>query len=188
MMIPTRFSVNLATGLALAAGFVLPTTAGALEVHKWANAQGLVHYSESPPPDAADMASMETFEVNSDYASPDESRDRYRAMLEVAKELEASRLANERARAEQEAREFEQWRQLMAIPPAYAGETYPIAYPFTSGFFHNPFFPQFRFSSDRFGGPILNRGTFVPDVKFRPFQGFNPAARAGAMGGVAFPH
>lgn len=184
---------NLMAGLTLAAGLLLPLTVGALEVHKWTDAQGVVHYSESPP-DSSDIASVEMFEVQSEYEAPAESsREKYRSLLEVAKELEKSRLAREEARAEREARAREQWQQVMA-PPAYAGVTagYPVGFAYSQGYYHNRFgypFGHFQgfggFSqSDRFG-PILNRGQFVPNVQFRPFQNYNPAARAQAIGGEA---
>jgi len=50
-------------GAALAAGMVLSMSANALEVYKWTDAQGVTHYSGSPPPEEADIASVETLEV-----------------------------------------------------------------------------------------------------------------------------
>lgn len=183
---------NLSMGLALVGSLMLPFTAAALEVHKWTDAQGVVHYSESPP-GSTDIASVETFEVQSEYKAPDQStEEKYRSLLEVADALEKSRLAREEARAEREARAREQWQQAMA--PAYAGAAagYPVGYAYSPGYYQNRFgFPFRHFGSfgrfsqfDRFG-PFLNRGQFVPDVQFRPFQNFNPAARARAIGGEA---
>ncbi len=184
MMIPTRLSINLAVSVALTAGFLLPGQAAAVEVYKWMDEQGIVHYSGSPPPEA--VTEFATLEFPNEYDAPSESENHHLAMLQVAKELEKSRLAREKIRAEQEALERQRSQRIMAIPPAYEDGAYYPLYPYATGFFHRPFFPHFKFfpHDPRLG--LINRGIFVPDVKFRPFQGFDPAARARTIGGEAF--
>lgn len=168
------------TGVVMALSAALPLTASALEVYKWTDEQGVVHYSGSPPPESVDMAALETFEVPSEYEAPAESKeDKARSLLKVAKELEESRLAREEARAEREAQARDQWQRMLA-PPAYtytggyaAAYFYPQSYYPGFGYPHFGRFPHFGqspFLHDPRMGPILNRGQFVPGVKFQPFQ------------------
>jgi hypothetical protein len=160
--------------------------ANALEVYKWVDAQGVTHYSDSPPPESVDMASAETLEVLSDYEAPAESKDNYRAILAVANDLERSRLARERIRAAEQSRA--QTQQFMGAPTYAGGYGYGAAFPFFSSpfAFHGPFFPHTGFFNRLQGPshPLLLRGNFVPDVRFRP-PFFSPSAIARARGGEA---
>lgn len=72
------------------------TSAGA-EIYKWVGPDGVTHYSEAAP--GTPSPPVETLEF-ADVASPPGSD--YRAVLEVARELEAGRLERERLRLEQQ--------------------------------------------------------------------------------------
>lgn len=170
----------------LAAGLALPVNLNALDVHRWVDEQGVAHYSGSPP-ESTDMATIETFKYNDSYQT---SEPNYQSILELAEELEQSRLARERLRA----REAAQARDLtpepvVVVPPYSGGAAYPITSPYyPSGYYHHrPFDNDFSYDDDDFpydNSSGLRRGSFVPGVKQRSFF-HNPAARARAMGGEA---
>lgn len=182
---------RLTVGLALAAALAGSPNLSALEVHKWIDERGVAHYSGSPP-ESADMAAIETFEYNDSYRT---SEPDYKSILELAKELEQSRLARERLRAREAAQASALTpAPIVGIPPYNGGVAYPITSPYyPSGFYDHHFgdadFPyddDFPYNdSFPYGNSSgLQRGSFVPGVKQSSFF-HNPAARANAMGGVA---
>ena len=75
------------------------------EVYKWIGADGVTYYSESQPdlPDAV----VEMLELLP-QAAPEPDAPGYRAALEVARDIEASRLQRERLRLERQKLRFEQ--------------------------------------------------------------------------------
>lgn len=191
MRISHRVIINLAVLLALFA-LALPFAASALEVYKWTDEHGVVHYSELRPRSAAaDLGSLETFKIDNQPASGDHSAGDYHTMLDVAKQLEQSRLARERIRAEQAARQAQR-TATTAITPGYAdGDAgYTMSYPRYGGYYR-PYYPHFPPHLPYLPRPYpyyghstlpMNRGMFVPDVKLR-VEPYNPAARARAEGG-----
>lgn len=70
-------------------------SAFALEIYRWTDADGVVHFSESPPDDPRIPVQTLLLEEHGDTASGD-----LKEVLDVADRLEASRLAREQARAE----------------------------------------------------------------------------------------
>lgn len=174
-------------GLALSAGLALPVGADALEVHKWLDGRGVMHYSESPPLDATDIASVETLQLNDEYKASASAKRGYKAILEVAERLEASRLVRERQRAREDAQERRATESMSA--PQYGARTggYPITFPYASGYHSRHYIPHYRYyDSFPYDGSVgLARGSFVPSVKQRSFF-HNPAARARAEGGEPF--
>lgn len=204
----TRFALTM--GAVLTMGMMPPITAAALEVHKWVDPHGVVHYSEAPPPESsADMASIETLEISNDYEPVVPPEENYYSIQNQARRLEARRLSLEQARAEQQAQEatarYEQQLQQAIVVPQSTG--YDTDYDYGagdangyfvgSGYYYNPYYgypvPYYpsldhafrNFSYNRSIG-MSPRGSFVPDVKQRaPY--FNPAARARMIGGEAFP-
>lgn len=188
MRISQRLAINLIFFLALFA-LIFPFAASALEVYKWTDDDGVVHYSESRPrTKAGDIASLETFQIDNEHPPGDASASDYQSMLDVAEQLEQSRLARERARA-QELRDARQL-QPIAVTPRYADDdvNYPHIYSRASGYYR-PYYPHYPYAYraqryyDHSTWPI-NRGTFVPDIRQRA-DSYNPAARARAEGGEA---
>ncbi|GEM_PF-2644755 len=183
MRISHRLAINLMILLAVIA-LTFPFAASALEVYKWTDDNGVVHYSESLPRiEADDRGSLETFHIANDRGPADAEANRYRTMLEVAERLEQSRLARERARAH----EFRvsPLGQPPAVTAPYADDSvnYRVIDPYVSRYYH-PHYPQsYRPQpyDDHSTWP-LNRGTTVPDVRQRA-DSYNPAARARAEGG-----
>ncbi|MGH8502518.1 MAG: DUF4124 domain-containing protein [Gammaproteobacteria bacterium] len=193
MRISHRLVINLAVLLALFA-LAFPFAVSALEVYKWTDEDGVVHYSESRPrAEAADIGSLETFEIDNAPRPGDASAGDYRTLLDVAERLEQSRLARERARAEQATQRAQQ-AATTTDTTQYTDDNvgYPVMYPRTGGYYRYPYYPHmphFPYTPrlfphyDHSTWP-LNRGTFVPDIKQRLVP-YNPAARARAEGGEA---
>jgi len=189
MRISHRLVINLAVLLALFA-LAFPFAASALEVYKWTDEDGVVHYSESRPrTEAADIGSLETFEIDNAPRPGDDSASDYRTMLDVAERLEQSRLARERARAEQATQRAQQAATNTDATQYMDDDVgYPVMYPRTGGYYR-PYYPYYPYTPrpypyyDHSTWP-LNRGTFVPDIKQRAVP-YNPAARARAEGGEA---
>ncbi len=173
---------------ALTAGLMLSMTASALEVHKRTDAQGVVHYSESPPPDSANIASVETLEVKSDYKNPS-PKENYYSIPNQRKRLKKSHLRQERARAQREARQmrYEQQTERILIVPQYAGG-YSTVYPYMPYHYgiYRPCLPHRTclpfFLPDRFTG-LHPRGNFRPGVKQHSCY-VNPVAWARPIGGT----
>jgi hypothetical protein len=106
------------------------------EVYTWVDANGVTHYSEIPPPGAGGGAvgRVDIPQGPSD-APPGPGADDagYRGMLDVARELEASRLAREDERLRQENVRLRQQLQERASQLDYGGEPdarygYPVPY------------------------------------------------------------
>ncbi|MGI8740281.1 MAG: DUF4124 domain-containing protein [Gammaproteobacteria bacterium] len=105
MRISHRLAINLLIILAVFA-LTYPFATSALDVYKWTDGDGVVHYSESRPrAGAGDVASLKTFEIANERSPGDAEASRYRSMLDVAERLEQSRLARERTRAIRDARQ-----------------------------------------------------------------------------------
>lgn len=128
--------------LLVAIGLVPVTgTATAREVYKWTGRDGSTHYSEKQPD--GDMASLEVLQVSVPVPLPENppaaasSSANYQATLEMARRLQADRLAREQARLERDTlrlkereMQFEQQaQQLRQSPPA---ESYAIPYYYRS--------------------------------------------------------
>jgi len=189
MRISHRLVINLAVLLALFA-LAFPFAVSALEVYKWTDEDGVVHYSESRPrAEAADIGSLETFEIDNAPRRGDASAGNYRTLLDVAERLEQSRLARERVRAEQATQRAQQAATNTDATQYMDDDVgYPVMYPRTGGYYR-PYYPYYPYTPrpypyyDHSTWP-LNRGTFVPDIKQRAVP-YNPAARARAEGGEA---
>lgn len=114
-------------------------TAG--EVYKWIGEDGVTHYSESQPGLPADA--VETVRLVPPEATPVEDASGYRAALEVARDIEASRLQRERLRLERQKLRFEQ-AQAAAREQREDPETaryYPV-YPYYYRYPHKPRWPR----------------------------------------------
>jgi hypothetical protein len=102
----------------ISAAILFTATASGDQIYRWVGADGTTHFSETPPD--ADPASVEILEVvPQDRVSPP-SRD-YRSILDVAKDIESSRLERERLRLEKKKLLLQnrQLRQSAMIPQAY---------------------------------------------------------------------
>jgi hypothetical protein len=74
-------------------------TASGVEVYKWTESDGVIHYAEAPP--ESGLASLEILDVVvAKPASPAVAD--YQSVLDVASSIEASRLERERVRLERE--------------------------------------------------------------------------------------
>jgi len=93
-------------------------TASGDQIYRWAGADGATHFSETPPD--VDPASVEILEVVPGGRSSPPSRD-YQSVLDVAKDIESSRLERERLRLENKRLllQSRQLRQSAMIPQEY---------------------------------------------------------------------
>lgn len=116
----------------LCAGWALAAAAG--EIYTWVDANGVTHYSETPPPGLGEGGVGRLAIPQGPSVAPSVGGDSdYRSMLEVARELEASRLAREDARLRQENARLRQQLQEEASRLDYGGEpderyAYPVPY------------------------------------------------------------
>ncbi|MEZ5542707.1 MAG: DUF4124 domain-containing protein [Pseudomonadota bacterium] len=76
----------------------LPVSGGSAPVYSWTDADGVTHYSESPPPDAA--TEHATLELEPAPVLPPPMADDYYSVANQAARMEARRLEQERRRAE----------------------------------------------------------------------------------------
>ena len=109
-------------------------TAG--EVYKWIGEDGVTHYSESQP--GLPAGAVETVELVPEAARVEDASG-YRAALEVARDIEASRLQRERLRLEQQKLRFEQAQAAAREQreDAEAVRYYPV-YPYYYRYPHKP--------------------------------------------------
>ena len=113
------------------AGVILASTAAASEIYKCVSSDGLTYYTESAPKDRdCERLKLKPLETV-DSAAPDRS---YRSALDVAKDIEASRLERERVRLERERLRLEREKAASETPRGYTQERsyYPL-YPRYSG-------------------------------------------------------
>lgn len=109
----------------LSGGIILAGAASASEVYKWADVDGVTHYSEVPP--ESELASMEILEMT--VATPAEAdTPDYQSILDVANSLEASRLERERLRIEKTKLRLQEEQTRNPDPERKRVEnTYPVA-------------------------------------------------------------
>ena len=102
----------------ISAAILFTATASGDQIYRWVGADGTTHFSETPPD--ADPASVEILEVVSQGRVSPPSRN-YRAVLDVAKDIESSRLERERLRLEKKKLLLQnrQLRQSAMISQAY---------------------------------------------------------------------
>jgi hypothetical protein len=116
------------------------TGVAAGEVYKWVDTDGVTHYSESRPrpPDGAVEAVALVPQGASTYEVPD-----YRAALEVARDIEASRLERERLRLERQKQSVEQAQTAVRRQREdyEAGRYYPLS-PHYFGYLRRPRWPH----------------------------------------------
>lgn len=108
--------------------FGLASYCGAAEIYTWVDEQGVTHFSETPPQDGRTQVEVLTLEPVSVLPSSGQARD----IIDMANELEASRLARERAALDRqvaleklnlEEKWLEQQKTEPASGPIY---TYPV--------------------------------------------------------------
>jgi hypothetical protein len=117
--------LTLAAALAFA---MAAPTAGAAKVYKWLGSDGVTYYSETAP--GSRPGEVETIElVEPDLVqapAPD-----YQSVLEVARDIEASRLERERMRLEQQKLRLEQARSMARSDREYPeSRSYFPIYPY----------------------------------------------------------
>jgi Domain of unknown function (DUF4124) len=179
-------AVNLRTSLfpALAlAATLLPGPATALEIYKWIDANGVVHYSESHP-ERPTATPVETFRIASTNSPAYDPDDYYWSILKQAERIGEQWSAIEEERAEDEAesraaateaRVAELERQLAARESADYVTARPIYGPFA-------FFPKrhhrlltrgFPSRRDSHAPPRSDRDLRIPETE--PGPGWTPA-------------
>ena len=138
------------------------TTSGD-QIYRWVGADGATHFSETPPD--VDPASVEILEVVPAGRLSPPSRD-YQSVLDVAKDIEASRLERERLRLEKKKLLLQerQLRQSAMIPQEYDDDyrgvrlyyspyyRYPPKQPHRRHYYRRPVNPE-PYSSHRYGPP-----------------------------------
>jgi hypothetical protein len=102
----------------ISTALLFTVTASGDQIYRWAGADGATHFSETPPD--VDLASVEILEVVPGGRLSPPSRD-YQAVLDVAKDIESSRLERERLRLEKKKLLLQnrQLRQSAMIPQEY---------------------------------------------------------------------
>jgi hypothetical protein len=112
-------------------GAIAPSATAAAEIYKCVSGDGLTYYTESPPEGRdCQLLTLEPLqEVPSVASDP-----AYQSALEVAREIEASRLERERVRLERERLRLEREQAESERPREYVQEPryYPV-YPWYSG-------------------------------------------------------
>ena len=101
-------------------------TGVAVTINTWIDDQGVRHFSQFPPTDdeqAVDILELETQRTTTESAS---SQDRIQTILDVARDLEGSRLQREQQRAEQAAATA----AARPAPPEYLPEPDAIFLPY----------------------------------------------------------
>ena len=154
----------------ISAALLFTATASGEQIYRWVGAEGETHFSEIPPD--ADPAAVEILEVVAvDQVSPPPRRD-YRSALEVAKDIESSRLERERLRLEKKRLLLQnrRLRESAMIPQEY-DDDYSGVRLFYSPFyrhtpkplrhhhFRRPVYPR-PYSSHRWGRP--GHGSHAP--------------------------
>ncbi len=137
-------SILLQTAL-LSILLVLMNPASAIEeVYKWVDTDGATHYGETPPAiHPASIQKVTLAEHNPETITPPNIQ----ATLDVAKQLEISRLERERFRLEKKKANTEKLRALQAQQTAYNGNRryygggYSSYYPPYYGRPHRPYHP-----------------------------------------------
>jgi hypothetical protein len=103
-------------------------SSGAATVHRWVDADGVTHFSDTPPPST--QTDVETIEIGDDYSSASEGNDDYYSITNQWRRLNEERQARqqlslERARLRAEQRPVpEEQSDDSYQPPRY------IAYPY----------------------------------------------------------
>lgn len=106
-------SLGVCGYLLVAAIGVLPVTSSvAREIYKWVGRDGATHYSEQKP-EGSEIAGFEALDVNGAAPAGAAAESAagvadYRAALELARQLQADRLARERVRLERQALRLKQ--------------------------------------------------------------------------------
>lgn len=102
----------------ISTALLFTATAGGEQIYRWTGADGATHFSETPPD--VDPAGVEILEVVPGGRSLPPSRD-YQSVLDVAKDIESSRLERERLRLENKRLllQSRQLRQSAMIPQEY---------------------------------------------------------------------
>ena len=100
------------------AAMLFTVAASGDQIYRWAGADGATHFSETPPD--VDLASVEILELVPGDRLPPPSRD-YQSVLDVAKDIESSRLERERLRLEKKKLllQSRQLHQSVMIPQEY---------------------------------------------------------------------
>jgi len=146
----------------IAAAALFAVAASGDQIYRWAGADGATHFSETPPD--VDLASVEILELVTGGRLPPTSRD-YQSVLDVAKDIESSRLERERLRLEKKKLllQSKQLRQSAMIPQEYDDDyggvrlyysphyRYPRK-PHRRHHYHRPVNPE-PYSSQRYGRP-----------------------------------
>lgn len=144
------------------AAVLFTATTSSDQIYRWVGADGATHFSETPPD--VDPASVEILEVVTAGRLSPPSRD-YQSVLDVAKDIEASRLERERLRFEKKKLllQSRQLRQSAMIPQQYDDDYRGVRlyyspyyrYPpkrHRRHYYHRPVNPE-PYSSHRYGHP-----------------------------------
>ena len=146
----------------IGAALLFTATASGEQIYRWLGADGATHFSETPPD--VDPASVEILEVVPAGRLSPSSRD-YQSVLDVAKDIEASRLERERLRLEKKKLLLQerQLQQSAMIPQEYDDDyggvrlyyspyyRYPPK-PYRRHYYRRPVNPE-PYSSHRYGRP-----------------------------------
>lgn len=126
-MIMSAFKIHLAAAVAAAVCSTAAVPAGAYEIYKWVDENGVVHYSESAPEQTdADVKTLELeltnppgYDPADDYYSIENQAERIRAQWEAIAEEKAEREEAERAAAVEERLARLESRSIQAHAPTY---------------------------------------------------------------------
>jgi hypothetical protein len=152
--------VKLFSAVLYCVAFLLTAPASAEQIYRWVGDDGATHFSETPP--AVDSADVEVLEVIARQRVGAPTRD-YRSALEVAKDIESSRLERERLRLEKKQLRLQnqQLRESRTASPDfdedYRGVYYTPYYryppkPHRRHPYHRPVYPE-PYASHRYGRP-----------------------------------
>jgi hypothetical protein len=139
---------------------LLVAPVSAEQIYRWVGADGATHFSETPP--AVEGAEVEVLEVIARQRVGAPTRD-YRSALDVAKDIEASRLERERLRLEKKQLRLQNQQLREARTTSsdsdddYRGVYYTPYYryppkPHRRHHYHRPVYPE-PYASHRYGRP-----------------------------------
>jgi hypothetical protein len=149
-------------------------------VYTWVDAQGVTHFSETPPPDPSVQPAM--IDLMSLPPPPPTDDDDYYSVIRQAERMERRRLENEKLEAERQQAEAETLRArreaeaAMQPPPDSYTDTdsvYLPAYPYYPGYG-----PVYGNKPWRPGNRPGRPGHWPDQPGYRPGPGFRPPARS----------
>ncbi|MGH8119962.1 MAG: DUF4124 domain-containing protein [Gammaproteobacteria bacterium] len=163
-------NITRATCLMLALALLASQEALAVKVYQWTDEEGVVHYSDTPPPEdaVAEISEIELFDTAGSTADPDEYSivNQLERMTAWRRQAEEDRRAWKQLQLEEERLALEQ-KSYQPPDEASTDTYYPVAY-YPYSYYPNSYYPRaFNYSyRGNFPRHMNRHGRHFPDKHF----------------------